>query len=753
MTTTDLVGLASGRVNSPVRDDLIEFRRGAFVRIVLVTCLAFWLVTIDALRLSQPSLWSLGASGLLLLGIITSLTLHLLRRAESASVLAVLMVMAATTMVLAYPHGPARWLCSVVVLLCFGMLSEGQRLGLTLVAAVALALVESLVPETRLGWGTAWGPIATVVLTALAYGVTQRQLMLALEWARRSSEEALSLTNQLRERQLVLNRTMRAADEANERLALTNARLLEVWEAAEEARQAKARFAANISHELRTPLNLILGFAEVMYTRPRSYGGVVLTPDFLLDLEALYRNAQHLSELVDDVLDLSQLDAGKLSMDLRIWDLREIVGEVTDMSQQAGLRPGVRLETALPAELPALRLDRTRIRQVLLNLLANAARHTYSGTIRVAVTVDDRQVSCTVADTGPGIPPDKLSRLFQEFEMLGESSGPGHRGSGLGLAISRRFIEAHGGHIWCRSVVDQGSSFGFSLPLFSTPASTLASPLRAAPPERSKSQTRDTLLIATQSQIAARFFSRNLVGLHCLASPSLEQVKQQLLDLQPMGVLVDRAMGNNALSSLQTAAEGTAVRNIPVIACPMPDMQRRGELRGIRAYLTKPVDQQALLAAVRTLGSDVETVLIVDDDADIVRLFKRYLNSQATRYCRVITAQDGAEALERVREVRPDLIILDLLLPIMDGYQFLGQLQSNPAWRDLPVIVVSGQDAVDAGERVVGQIVVAPARELSLGHLGMIVSAVLAAFQSPPTNGPGPETQPGLPASPADART
>ncbi|MGH7861292.1 MAG: sensor histidine kinase, partial [Candidatus Dormibacteraceae bacterium] len=270
-----------------------------------------------------------------------------------------------------------------------------------------------------------------------------------LDWSWASYVEAQQRGAELRQRQVELGRLNQSLVLAYEQIRQTSAQLERARQAAEEARRLKSEFAASVSHELRTPLNLIIGLSELMVVAPPS-SAVDLPEVYRADVEAIYRNACHISNLIDDVLDLSQIEARHMGL-LKEWtSLDEIVTQATATVMTLFDNTGLELEVVIPADLPPLFVDPVRIRQILINLLNNAVRFTEEGGVAIGARVDGNQVVIEVRDTGTGIPPQDLPGVFLEFWRSGEPRR-GRRGSGLGLAVSKRFAELHGGNMWVTS--------------------------------------------------------------------------------------------------------------------------------------------------------------------------------------------------------------------------------------------------------------------------------------------------------------
>ena len=315
-------------------------------------------------------------------------------------------------------------------------------------------------------------PALLISLTGLAALVSSRRLYTALGWALNMTGQARRNAEEAQNNRAELRRVLQTLDIAYGRLERTNRALIFAQESADQAYRFKSEFVANVSHELRTPLNLIVGFSEMMATAPESYGGVPLPRAYRGDMMATYRNACHLLELINDVLDLSQLEAGQLPLTKQRIDLREVIREAAAMVQGLADARGLELQVAVPDEPLPLLMDRTRIRQVLLNLLTNAMRYTQHGWVRIAVDTGTSDhngkeaagfATVAVADSGRGIEPANLHRAFEAFSRLDEAQI--RDGSGLGLAISKKFIELHDGRIWIESELGKGTCVSFTLPL------------------------------------------------------------------------------------------------------------------------------------------------------------------------------------------------------------------------------------------------------------------------------------------------
>ncbi|MBA3874905.1 MAG: hypothetical protein H0X30_37740, partial [Anaerolineae bacterium] len=291
-------------------------------------------------------------------------------------------------------------------------------------------------------------------------------IMSELKTVNQYQRYAVSQMQEARSNRAVLAQRTKMLDEATQNLQYANSQLRDARRTAETARRLKAQFAANVSHELRTPINLITGFSEMIVSSPTSYGAA-LPMSYWSDINTIYRNARHLQSLINDILDVSQIEAGQMAIVKEEIDLSTILNEAADMLRDQIQNKGLSLNLNLTHDLPILWLDRVRIRQVIINLLGNALRFTSDGFVAINASLKDNHVVITVADSGTGIPIEELDRVFEEFHQIDNSLSRQHTGSGLGLTLSKRFVEMHGGQIWVESEGQEGSGsqFYISLPV------------------------------------------------------------------------------------------------------------------------------------------------------------------------------------------------------------------------------------------------------------------------------------------------
>jgi signal transduction histidine kinase/CheY-like chemotaxis protein len=507
-------------------------------------------------------------------------------------------------------------------------------------------------------------------------------LFLALNWYSESYAAADARTREARDHRAELVRAWQQLDHAYFRLERANAALQTAWKAADEAERSKMELATNISHELRTPINMIVGYGELMMSSPATYGGVEIPAPYRGDLTAMYRSAQHLLALTDDVLDLARLEVGRIGLLREPVDLREIARDAATLVRDYVEAKGVELRLALPDEPVLVLVDRVRIRQVLLNLLGNAARFTERGRILVQVEQQADRARASVSDTGPGISAAGLGAVFERFVSTSTAAGR-HGGAGLGLPLSRRLVELHGGELSVTSAEGEGTTFWFWLPhgveaVAPEPAGDR--PAQPAPPTRDPGRV---VVLAGADEGVARTFRRHLVDVQVETVDRLEEALERARSAQPSVLVVDSDVEYRALPD-----DG------PVVRCALRPPRARPELASVDAYLVKPVGREALLAALRCAAPSCQRVLIVDDDIRFVRLLSRMLVGTGIK---TRVAHGGAEALEMLRRDRPDVLLLDLNMPGRDGGEVLSEIEADPRLAGLRVIVVSARDEVDYG--------------------------------------------------------
>ncbi|NPV08243.1 MAG: hybrid sensor histidine kinase/response regulator [Anaerolineae bacterium] len=533
--------------------------------------------------------------------------------------------------------------------------------------------------------------LASVLLVSAASLASSHQFQTAFSWARSAAHRAEKAAADSQDRRREAIKAVTAMRNAYYLLERTNHALAQTQAELVEARRLKTEFVNMVSHELRAPLNYIVGFSELMVNSPEVYSTQPWPPRLLQDLTEIYRSSSHLSRLIDDILDLAQIEAHRLLLRREYCDLATVAREAASIVRPWQERKGLALEEHYEDDLPPLYLDRTRVRQVVLNLLNNAVRFTDEGKITLRVYRHRGEVLLSVSDTGPGIPEDKLDRIFEEFVRLDAPGGRPVEGTGLGLAISRRLVQMHGGRVWATSQVGRGSTFFVSF----APASQEAVPAtRGIPPSyweelQKQGLSRDILLCLGREEVRASLAEElpeyDVVLGHASA------VASAVRELRPRAVVVDQRDTNpeEVRDLLDEVPD-----DVPVVSL---SLHGSGEdrLEGTEAHLVKPVSRARLLETLARVCPGAEEVLVVDDDPRMQRFIRATLESADRRY-RVYAVGSAAEALQRVRLGSTHVILLDLRLPDMDGTDLLRLLRRDGALKQVPVITVSA--VVNPGE-------------------------------------------------------
>ena len=678
-------------IDSPAYDrytqaDLLKLRLEGLPLLLIVqglSAIAFMLLPLDASL--DDRYWAGAASALLALGI------YLARRLSAWLVGA---LFAASTLgfwaaaLWLLPGDTVVWLATLVV----GAVSAliGPRVaflaaGLTSVVMVAAAGNGHISNAVMLAGGlVSW-------VSACLFWLTARPVAVTLEWAWQSYADAREKQDQLRQQRGELNRTVKSLNEAYDRLERVNYELERARQAANQARQLKSQFAVNVSHEIRTPLNLIIGYGEMMVSAPQSYDGQMLPTAYREDAVAIYRNAKHLSDLVDDILDLSQVDAGRMALHREIVPLERIIAEAVETVQVLFAQKGLALTSKLPPQLPPIFADRTRLRQILINLFTNAWRFTDQGGVEVQAVIDDRDFVITVADTGIGIAPEDLPHVFDEFW---QGSDPHHQagGSGVGLALSKRFVEMHNGSVSVSSKVGEGTTFVLTIPRSTTIADMpLPTPWETWARVRAPGIERPSVAVVTKEKDIVALFERYFDNYTIIPLNDVGELSPLLRARAHLDSVVVVEPDALAAHRLALMAE-LYVPGVPVVGCGLTNSRRSlAERLGVAEYLVKPISRERLKQTLRQLGRPVRRLLVVDDEPDAARLLARMIRSISRKY-QVTMAFGGPEALRLLQDDPPDLILLDLIMPKIDGYTLIGKIKDELKLAEVSIVVVSGRD-------------------------------------------------------------
>lgn len=534
-------------------------------------------------------------------------------------------------------------------------------------------------------------PISLIFLTAFAAWLSSRQIHAALGWMRSSYAQARQWLEELRDERMAQQRTIKILEEAYIRIEKLNYQLMEARKTAEEARQLKAEFAANISHELRTPLNVIIGFSETMANAPETYAGAVWTPMLRGDVEEIYRSSRHLLSLIDDILDLSALEVHRLGLNLEEAEITAVAEEAAAVVRGLYQAKHLYLKIEAPDDLPRILIDVTRIRQVLINLLSNASRFTTTGGVTISITLEGDSIRVAVKDTGIGIAARDVPKVFAEFGQVDGSISRKHEGTGLGVPLSKRLVEMHGGTMWLESQPGTGTTVFFTLPWSYAPltAEQLAKGQVADAPPTPRTVYRKSLLVAEPDPLLVRTMRRQLSAYDLIEISDGRDLPELIQKHHPLALVVDEPGLLNCASQAEWLA--LVPPELPVIRASFQGNLRVARELGIVDYLIKPTSREQLLESLHAAGNEVRRVLLVDDDPQLVELFTRMLESTGGEY-ELIKAFNGEDALDILRSQAVDLVLLDVVLPGISGMDALRAMKQDSRLAEIPVIMVSGQN-------------------------------------------------------------
>jgi signal transduction histidine kinase/CheY-like chemotaxis protein len=596
-----------------------------------------------------------------------------------------------------WPIGPGA-----LGLLALPIALAAALLGVTaaLVTALAQTVLLALLASDGAGSGNATAILVGLSATWLMAGITfmtYRAMYGLADWAQDYYDQAQLQWDEMHIQRAQYKQVTADLVHVNRQLALTNERLAAARLAAEDAQRAKAAFVANVSHEFRTPLNMIIGLTDLLLETPEVYGGK-LPAALLEDLDIVHRNCRHLADMVNDVLDLSQAEAGRMVLIRERVDLRETITSACKLVQPLLDRKDLELRVGIPATLPEVLCDRTRISQVIVNLLSNAARFTDAGSITVQVVEESQDLRITVKDTGPGISDEDAQRIFEPFSQGKGVQRRALDGSGLGLSISKHFVELHGGQMSFDTILGEGSAFHFTIPIAPLPRA-LAGPgrwlvedwawiERAPVADLPIAEPKARVILYDDTGALYPMYARNADGVELVEVEGLAQAVEEARRYPAHALLLNAPTADEMCSLAERAR--AEIPDTPIIGCCWTTPSNH-TLEGTKGYLLKPVGRIELQHAIEDLGIEVRRVLVVDDDPDARRLFTRMLRAYDASL-QITTAQGGREALVEMRTHPPDLLLLDIVMPEFDGREVLRHKDSDPQLKDIPVIVLSAQD-------------------------------------------------------------
>ena len=465
---------------------------------------------------------------------------------------------------------------------------------------------------------------------------------------------------------------------------------------ADAANQTKSEFLANMSHELRTPLNAIIGYSEILSEDAKDSGH----SEYLPDLNKIRSSGKHLLGLINDILDLTKIEAGRMEMFLETFDVTQLIQDVAETVQPLLDKNTNSLTVNVPATVGAIHADQVKVRQMLLNLLSNASKFTKEGVVALSV---DREVVINgedvfvfrVRDTGIGMSPEQLSRLFQPFMQAESSTTKRFGGTGLGLAITKHLAELMGGSVTVESELGRGTTFTVRLP--NSPLSSDDAPDSTGVVSDSSDANAATVLVIDDEPSARDMITRMLVkdGYRVVTAANGAEGLRIAAEVAPDVITLDIMMpGMDGWAVLSKLKADPVLAAIPVVVATIIDDRNLSVSLGAAGYITKPIDREHLSEVVRRVRSTpgLKNVLIVEDDADARKLMRRLFEKEGWS---VSEAENGSVALAAIESSPPSLVLLDLMMPVMDGFEFIEQLRKRSTGRDIPVVVHTAKDLTD----------------------------------------------------------
>ncbi len=471
----------------------------------------------------------------------------------------------------------------------------------------------------------------------------------------------------------------------------------------EKANSLKSEFLANMSHELRTPLNSIIGYTDIVIGANES----VLSPKHVRNLNNALESAQELLELINNILDLSKIEAGKMEVFIESFETAPLVDAVLATAQVLLKDDSpVKLVADVSDDVPLLTSDHSKLRQIILNLVSNAVKFTEKGEIRVKATRLGEQVRIAVHDTGPGMRPEDLELIWQEFRQLDGSSTRSHGGTGLGLSIVRKLTHLLGGEVAVDSTLGQGSTFAIVLPIVHSGEAVLkraqarrqarraeAASLFGRADDDSKPPVGQRTVLSIDDDPDTVIFLKEFLatsGYSVIGAFEANDGIRLAKELRPFAVLLDIMMpGKDGWETIRELKSDPATADLPIVVLSMIENKNLAFSLGVTDYLVKPVDRQSILQVLdRVSVTPVHDILIVDDEESAREILTEVLTNEG--YV-VRAASSGKEAVAMVGERPPDLVLLDLMMPEMDGFEVLSVLRADAKFREIPVVVVTAK--------------------------------------------------------------
>ena len=503
--------------------------------------------------------------------------------------------------------------------------------------------------------------------------------------ARDLSHSNKTLANQAVELQEQSEELQQTAEELQEQNLELEAQRLQV----EEANRLKSEFLSNMSHELRTPLNSVMALSRVLATQAREK----LSDEEINFLEIIEKNGKNLLALINDILDLSKIEAGRMEVNPNPFRISSTIDTIMERLTPLAREKDIELHMTVPDALPQLNSDENRVHQILQNLISNAVKFTHQGKVSISMEQEGQTIQVMVSDTGIGISKKHLPHIFEEFRQVDGTSSRSYEGTGLGLAIAAKAAKMLGGNIDVRSTLGQGSTFTLTLPLVYRDPTPLLPPAPVPEPQAEIQPTRKTILVVDDEPDVLTMISNYLSGegYHIITATSGQEALVLAQRHRPLAITLDVIMPEmDGFEVLQHLKQTTETRDIPVIMVSVSDDRTTGMALGAVGYISKPVNKALLIAEINSLcGPWAYSVLIAEDNEFELKEMVRKIDQEGMQ---AIPAPNGKICMEILQTHKPDALVLDLIMPEMSGFEVLEKIRSNPDTRNLPVIVVTAKD-------------------------------------------------------------
>ncbi|MCF8085156.1 MAG: response regulator, partial [Deltaproteobacteria bacterium] len=462
-------------------------------------------------------------------------------------------------------------------------------------------------------------------------------------------------------------------------------------EQVESANRLKSEFLSNMSHELRTPLNSVMALSRVLTLQAKDK----LSEEERSYLEIIERNGRNLLSLINDILDLSKIEAGRMDIHPKPLSVISTIETILEQLEPIAREKNIQLRHELTEDLPRIESDEARVQQILQNLIANAVKFTQEGSVAITGSTDGDHISIKISDTGIGIPKKDLPHIFEEFRQVDGSTARPYEGTGLGLTIVHKTAQLLGGEVTVESLLGKGSTFTLTLPVKGRRVKPVSEPLTLKPAAGVKRSRPVVLVIDDEPQAAtviSNYLSRE--GYAVMTATSGKDGVRLARKHRPFAITLDIIMPDmDGWEVLQELKQHPETKDIPVIVVSISHDRETGMALGAVGFITKPVNQARLMAEIRSIdGPAPHTVLIVDDDALDRQEMARMVTEEGMD---TVVAENGAQCMERLKEALPDVMVLDLMMPEVDGFEVLRRVRSDPDVQAVPVIVVTAKDLTD----------------------------------------------------------